>query len=413
MGNTVRIGASAVPGAAYQITQPDVDRYLLAGNNLSDISDKALARTNLGVTGGGAWGTITGLITDQADLVAALGLKAPLASPIFTGLVSMRDLQFNTAGAALPLAEGKMSWDTSAGTMLIGMPGGNVSLQIGQENLIRVTNRTGNPMTNGQVVYISGSQGNRPKVALARANTHNTACTIVMLTENINDNGTGYATTFGIVRDINTLGYIEGDEIYLSPTTPGAFTKTKPSAPNFRVEIGVVLVVSATVGQILFRPGNALSLSDLSDVNGTTPDVDHNLLVWNNTTKAWDATGNTAAFMASTMNTGKLLGRASVGFGSIEEITLTAAGRALLDDASAADQRTSLGLGTMATAAAADYALKTAPVFITSFGIGTSGWTFEMSGNDLVLKYNNSIMYKFNTTGSLYMEGDAYFGQAL
>ncbi len=45
---------------------------------------------------------------------------------------------------------------------------------------------------------------------------------------------------------------------------------------------------------------------------------------------------------------GVLLGRASAGSGNVESITLTAAGRALLDDADAAEQRTTLGLETMA-----------------------------------------------------------------
>lgn len=36
-------------------------------------------------SGGGTWGSITGTLTDQTDLNTALGLKAPLASPTFTG----------------------------------------------------------------------------------------------------------------------------------------------------------------------------------------------------------------------------------------------------------------------------------------------------------------------------------------
>ena len=44
-----------------------------------------------------------------------------------------------------------------------------------------------------------------------------------------------------------------------------------------------------------------------------------------------------------------ILGRVSAGAGDIEEITCTAVGRALIDDVTVADQRTTLGLGTLAT----------------------------------------------------------------
>lgn len=53
--------------------------------------------------------------------------------------------------------------------------------------------------------------------------------------------------------------------------------------------------------------------------------------------------------------TDRLLGRSTAGAGVVEEIVCTAAGRALIDDASAAAQRTTLGLGTIATAATGDY----------------------------------------------------------
>ena len=55
--------------------------------------------------------------------------------------------------------------------------------------------------------------------------------------------------------------------------------------------------------------------------------------------------------------TDRLLGRSTAGAGVVEEITCTSAGRALLDDADAAAQRTTLGLGTIATQNASSIAV--------------------------------------------------------
>lgn len=52
----------------------------------------------------------------------------------------------------------------------------------------------------------------------------------------------------------------------------------------------------------------------------------------------------TYAKMQNVSATDKLLGRSTAGAGNVEEITCTAAGRALLDDAAASNQRTTLGL---------------------------------------------------------------------
>lgn len=57
----------------------------------------------------------------------------------------------------------------------------------------------------------------------------------------------------------------------------------------------------------------------------------------------------TYAKLQNVSATDRLLGRSSAGAGNVEEIPLTAAGRALLDDADAATQRNTLGLGTFAT----------------------------------------------------------------
>jgi len=70
----------------------------------------------------------------------------------------------------------------------------------------------------------------------------------------------------------------------------------------------------------------------------------------NATTIANDAV--TYAKIQNVSATDKVLGRSTAGSGDVEEIACTAAGRALIDDADAAAQRTTLGLGTIATQAA-------------------------------------------------------------
>jgi hypothetical protein len=67
----------------------------------------------------------------------------------------------------------------------------------------------------------------------------------------------------------------------------------------------------------------------------------------NTTTIANDAV--TYAKMQNVSATDRLLGRSSAGAGDVEEIVCTAAGRALLDDASASAQRDTLQLGTSNT----------------------------------------------------------------
>lgn len=71
--------------------------------------------------------------------------------------------------------------------------------------------------------------------------------------------------------------------------------------------------------------------------------------------------------------TDKVLGRSSSGAGSIEEITCTAAGRALLDDADASAQRTTLGLGTLAT--------QNGTFSGTSSGTNTGDQTITLTGD--------------------------------
>lgn len=92
--------------------------------------------------------------------------------------------------------------------------------------------------------------------------------------------------------------------------------------------------------------GNVVDATDNAGANST--DVTITAQPLDSTLTSLSALGTAANKMAYT-----------TGIDTWAEADLTAAGRALLDDATAADQRTTLGLGTMATATATDYIAKT------------------------------------------------------
>jgi len=118
---------------------------------------------------------------------------------------------------------------------------------------------------------------------------------------------------------------------------------------------------------------------------------------------------------ATTLNvsaTDKLLGRSTAGAGSVEEITLTSAGRALLDDADAAAQRTTLGLGTAATTAATDYATSaqgtTADSALQDLVDDTTpqlGGNLDVNGSSIVSVSAGNIAITPDTTGKIVLDG--------
>jgi len=145
--------------------------------------------------------------------------------------------------------EGRLHWDDDSGTLEIGLPGGEVKLQIGQETVIRV--KASEAIDNGELVYIDGADGTNPTASLADASAVSASKTLAMATEDIGSGQLGYVTAFGLVRDIPVpvATYSDGDPIYLD-ATPGAFTKTKLDHPNFRIKVGYVLRAHNTEGVV-------------------------------------------------------------------------------------------------------------------------------------------------------------------
>jgi hypothetical protein len=276
-------------------------------------------------------------------------------------------------------------------------------------------NETGATLTKGTVVYISGGAGNKPLLAKALATGDSTSAqTIGLVTADIPNNTNGDVTIRGQLKDLDTSAFSVGAQLYLSGTTAGAFTATKTLAPTHLVYVGIVVRSNATEGAIEVAVQNGYELGEIHDVSiGTLANND--LLAYESSTDLWknktysalglltsaDAASTYAAKTGATF-TGDVLVSASpdvstlsagllalVGSGSTNGMTLSTvagypqiyfngpggtstqtvaypgpSGFLLKADnlsglANTGTARTNLGLGTMATATAADYSTTT------------------------------------------------------
>jgi len=196
-------------------------------------------------------------------------------------------------------SEGRLQWNIEDGTLEVGMPGGNVTLQIGQEHLVRCRNITGNTINNGSVVHISGEAGNKPLIALSRADAMTTAIVFGMTTEDILHNADGYVNVGGLVRSVNTNGLNEGGYVFLSATTAGGMEIFPATAPSFKARIGYCLRTHNSEGVVLVDSGVLPYLQNLSNCFGTpTDDGDH--MTWVSANSRFEVTATKSAFFNGT-----------------------------------------------------------------------------------------------------------------
>lgn len=156
--------------------------------------------------------------------------------------------------------------------------------------------------------------------------------------------GTNIAIANGtLTLTASMTNYVEVDSVGSISINTSAFTAGR--TPLYTIVVGASTVTSytdnrdGTQGNYLSRSAAAaLADGDKGDItvsgSGATWTIDNDVVTY--------------AKMQNVSATDKILGRSTAGAGDVEEIPCTAAGRALIDDADAAAQRTTLGLGTAA-----------------------------------------------------------------
>jgi len=161
---------------------------------------------------------------------------------------------------------------------------------------LTVVNKTAdNLLASGyKVVKVIDAQGQRLAVdyALADSDT-NSADTIGVVFENINNNQEGKIVVVGDLSGLNTTGslqgetWADGDALFLSATTPGAITKVKPTAPDHGVRLGYVVYAHANQGKIYIKVDNGYEIGELHDCYLPTP-TNNDGIFWSSGTTRYE-----------------------------------------------------------------------------------------------------------------------------
>ena len=216
------------------------------------------------------------------EFKAKNGLIAPYAGVVYVDL--------DTTATSPVAAKARMWYNSEDDTLNLGHDNGVVQ-QIGQEFFMPpCKNNSGVTIPNGAFVMATGAQGD--KITIAKAVTNGTVAPEYMIgvaTRDItSDDEFGHIITNGIVRDVNTSTWIVGTILYPDPTTAGAFTSTKPTAPSIKTPIAIVLRQNATSGRIYVRMSNGSVLGGTDSNVEFGNLVEGDLIVYNAINQRWE-----------------------------------------------------------------------------------------------------------------------------
>jgi hypothetical protein len=150
------------------------------------------------------------------------------------------------------MIEGYVNWNKTDKTLDIYTGSGTI-IQVGQETLVRVRNNTGSTLLNGTAVKLTSALGNRPLAVKAQADTLQNACVIGLVTHDIPHNTDGFITVRGLVRNLNTDDFTEGQNIFLSTSIAGGLQGSPPTT-GYIVKVGMCIVKNPGNGVIYVDP---------------------------------------------------------------------------------------------------------------------------------------------------------------
>jgi len=250
----------------------------------------------------GDWAIFNGTVwqkIDNTDAVTSVAGRTGTVTLSYTDISGLGTAATTNSTAYATAAQGvkadsALQTATSAdGSIIVTAVGTNVDLSVSQNSpasslVTAVRNTTGSTLTKGTAVYISGATGQQPTVSKASATSDATSAqTLGLITADLANNSNGFVTVIGVVSEIDTSAYTDGDQLYLSGTTAGTLTATKPYAPTHLVYVAIVEYAHAVHGKLLVKVQNGYELDELHDVSAQSP-INGQTIVYNSATSLWE-----------------------------------------------------------------------------------------------------------------------------
>jgi len=355
---------------------------------------------------------VTNLNADLLDGLSSADFQATLSG---TGIVK------STSGTISYLTDNSSNWNTAyndkinsaavtgSGTntlTLTQQDAGTITATWVNGTLIReIRNNTGATLTKGTIVYISGATGNKPTVSKAIATGDSTSAqTFGFIQEDIANNANGYVVVVGDLTGVDTSAFNEGDQLYLSSTTAGAFTSTKQYAPAHLVYVGIVTRSHPTLGQIEVNIQNGYEMDELHNVSAQNPS-NGDILQFVTSTGLWTKVAGSTTNISEGTNLYYTAARFNSAFAGKTTTDLTEGTNLYFTNARA---RGAISLTTSGTSGAATYNSSTGVLNIPNyadtdtgitslngltaltqtFAVGTSGTDFGISSSTSTHTFN-------------------------
>ena len=201
-----------------------------------------------------------------------------LNKPVSTAQQTALDLKLdNTLADFTPQVsapshvEGRVFYDSNTHTLNVFNDQSGVTLNLGEEQYMRIINKSGATILNGKVCRHNGVDATTqlPKIELALADTVVNATILGVATHNIPDGEEGFLTTQGKVSDIDTSAFPAGQPMYLSDVTAGGLTAT---APDIISQVGGILN-SAILGSLMVNIRSVIAFPALLGILQDAPDT--------------------------------------------------------------------------------------------------------------------------------------------